>query len=227
MVFALFASFAVLAVAAAAASWYLTQRRRQELAVMARQLGLDFSPEDAQGCLGLPFALLQEGDERGTENVMWGTWQGMTLRGFDYWYCDESTDAKGHRSKTYHRFSCAVTEMAAACSPVRIVREDVLTRLADAIGLRDIAFELEEFNRAFNVTSKDPRFANALIDQRMMRFLIGTDRGFGFEACGPWLLCYSKRRRATDLIPLFGTLQRFRANVPQVVFSLYGVGASG
>lgn len=225
--------FAVLAVVAAAVaavatfSWNLKRKRRQGLALMARQLGLDFSTEDTLGCLGLPFALLQRGDGRGTENVMWGTWQGTTVRAFDYWYYDESTDPKGHRTKTYHRFSCAVTELDAGCSPITIDRENVFTRLADAVGLQDITFELEEFNRAFNVKSKDRRFATAFIDQRMMRFLLGADRAFGFEASGKWLLCVSARRRPTEMIPLLGTLQRFRAHVPRVVFDLYGIGASG
>lgn len=213
--------FAVVAAAAIGMSFYLKQRRRNELAAMARQLGLEFSPEDALGCLGLPFRLLTRGDGRGVENVMWGTWQGMPVREFDYWYYEESTDSEGHRSRTYHRFSCAVTELEAACSPIAISRENLLTRLADAIGLDDLELELEEFNRAFNVKAKDRRFAVALCDQRMMRYLLGTDPAFAFEACGRWLLCYSKRRRPTELVPLLGTLKGFRDHVPRVVFDLY------
>lgn len=213
--------FALIAIAAAGVSFYLKQRRRNELAAMARRLGLEFSPQDVLGCLGLPFQLLTRGDGRGVENVMWGTWQDMPVREFDYWYYEESTDSEGHRSRTYHRFSCAVTEVEAACSPIAISRENLLTRLADAIGLDDLEFELEEFNRAFNVKAKDRRFAVAMVDQRMMRYLLGTDPAFGFEACGRWLLTYSKRRRPTDLIPLLGTLKGFRDHVPRVVFDLY------
>ncbi len=214
------------AIAGAWISFYLKRKRRQELAFMARQLGLTFSVEDVQGCLDLPFRLLAKGDGRGTENVMSGAWQGMPVREFDYWYYEESTDSKGHRTKTYYRFSCAVTEIDAACSPITIDREGFLTRLADAIGLDDIRFELEEFNDAFNVKAKDRRFANDLVDQRMMRFLLGTDPAFEFEACGKWLLCFSKRRRPTDLIPLLGTLRSFAEHVPRVVFELYGPGGS-
>jgi hypothetical protein len=218
---------AAVALAAAWVSYYLKQKRRQELARMARQLGLEFSPQDVLGCLDLPFRLLTLGDGRGTENVMWGTWQGMPVREFDYWYYEESTDSQGHRSRTYHRYSCAVTEIEAACSPISISRENLLTRLADAIGLDDLELELEEFNRAFNVKAKDRRFAVALVDQRMMRFLLGTDPAFAFEACGRWLLCSSKRRRPTELVPLLGTLKGFRDHVPRVVFDLYRPDASG
>ena len=216
---------AVLAVIGAAAwSFYTKKKRREELLFIARQLGLSYSPEDTQGCLGLPFSLLQRGDGRGTENVLWGSWQGMEVREFDYWYYTESTDSDGKSSKSYSRFSCAVTEIDAALSPLTIGRENLLTRLADAVGLDDIAFETQEFNDTFDVRSKDRRFANDLIDQRMMAWLLSTPSDFSFESCGLWLLCFSDRRRPMDLIPLLGTLKGFRDQVPRVVYDLYRVG---
>src|SRR5205823_4229946 len=112
-------------------SWYAKKKRREELAVAARQLGLDYSSEDTMGCLGLPFDLLRKGDGRGTENVLWGTWQGMGLREFDYWYYEESTDSEGHRSKTYYHFSCAATELPLTAAHLTIAKENVFTRLAD------------------------------------------------------------------------------------------------
>ena len=208
------------------ASFWLRKKRRQELEVMARQLGLAYSAEDTAGCLGLPFTLLSKGDGRGTENLLEGVWQDMPIREFDYWYYEESTDSNGHRSKTYYRFSCAVTEVEAAFSPLVVARENVFTRIADSIGLDDIRFELEDFNRAFNVKAKDRKFANDFVDQRMMRWMLEADRGFAFETSGKWLLTYSKRRRPAELVPLLGTLQQFRDQVPRVVYDLYGLPAS-
>ena len=218
----------LLALAAAGAywGWYQKKKRREGLAFAARQLGLRYSQEDVQGCLGLPFALLRRGDGRGTENVLWGTWQQMELREFDYWYYEESTDAQGHRTKTYSHYSCAVTEIPAVCSPLTIDRENLFTRIADAIGLEDIAFETEEFNDAFNVKSKDRKFANDLIDPRMMRWLLSTRSEFAFEACGPWLLCFSKRRKPLEIVPLLGTLKGFRDQVPRVLYELYPDGSA-
>jgi hypothetical protein len=220
------AAILAVVVGVALVSRHLDRKRRRELATMARQLGLSFSEADTQGCGALPFVLLRKGDGRGTENVMWGDWHGMAVQEFDHWYYEESTDSKGRRTKTYFRFSCAVVEIEAACSALTIDREGFFTRVADAIGLDDITFELEGFNEAFNVKSKDRRFASDFLDQRMMRFLLGTDRAFRFEAAGRWLLCFGKRRRPTELIPLLGTLKGFREHVPPVVFSLYGPGAS-
>jgi hypothetical protein len=216
----------VLVAAGAYWGWYQKKKRREGLVFAARQLGLEYAQVDTRGCLDLPFTLLQKGDGRGTENVLWGSWQDMAVREFDYWYYTESTDSDGHRSKSYRHFSCAVTEIEAACSPLSIVRENLLTRLADAVGLDDIAFETQEFNDAFNVKAKDRRFANDLIDQRMMGWLLSSAPGFGFETCGPWLLCFSDRRKPLELIPLLGTLKRFRDQVPRVVFDLYPLATS-
>jgi hypothetical protein len=218
-----FVLFGLLALAAAYLAYYLKKRRREALATMALQLGLEFSADDPFGCLSYPFALLTKGDGRGAENVMWGEWQGLPLRAFDFWYYEESRDANGNRSKTYHRFSCAVTEIEAGCSHLVIDRENLLTSLADRMGLRDIEFESEVFNRAFNVKGKDRKFANDLIDARMMRWLLESGREFRFEVAGRWILSYSRKRRPEDLIPLFGTLQQFRSHVPRVVYELYPV----
>jgi hypothetical protein len=208
-------------------SYRQKRKRREGLAQMARQLGLEYSPEDTRGCQGLPFALLQRGDGRGTENVLSGTWQGMPLVEFDYWYYEESRDSNGHTTRSTYRFSCAVAEVEAALSPITLGRENVFTRLADSLGLRDIEFELGDFNRAFTVKCADRKFAFDLVDQRMMGWLLATDPGFSFEASGRWLLVSSKRRRPTELIPLLGTLQQFRDQVPRVVFDLYGLRLTG
>jgi hypothetical protein len=116
-----------------------------------------------------------------------------------------------------------VTEIAAGCSHLSIDRENLFTALADRLGLRDIEFESEDFNRAFDVKCEDRKFANDLIDARMIRWLLGTDDAFRFEVCGRWILAYGEKRRPQELIPLFGTLQQFWQHVPRVVYDLYPV----
>jgi hypothetical protein len=218
----------LLAMVAVAAGTYISyqqkMKRRRELAVMASQLGLEYSDVDLQRCLGLPFALFSEGDGQGVENEMWGTWQGTALREFDFWYYEESTDSNGRRSKTYYRFSCAVTEIQAYCPQLMIHRESMLTRLANHVGLPDIQFESQDFNDAFNVKCSDRKFANDFLDARMMQHLLHVDPVFQFEVAGSWLLCFSKRRKPIELVPLIGTLKQFLDCVPRVVYELYGLG---
>jgi hypothetical protein len=216
----------LIAIGGWAFSRYLRQQRISALGAMARQLGLDFSAEDTKGCLGFPFALLSRGDGRGTENVMWGTWQGIPLTEFDYWFYEESTDSNGRTSRSYSRFSCAVTEIDAACSHLTLARENLLSRLADHMGLHDIEFESDAFNRAFNVKARDRKFANDLVDARMMQWLLGVDGRFQFEVAGSWILVFARRMRPPELVPLLGTAQQFREHVPRVVLELYPARAS-
>ncbi len=143
-----FVAIAAIAILGAWFSFHLKKKRRDEFAMMARQLGLQYSSVDTQGCLGYPFALFAKGDGRGTENVLWGTWQAMVATEFDYWYYEESPNSEGRRGRTYYRFSCAVSDIGASCSHLTIERENLFTRMADHLGFSDIDFESEEFNRS-------------------------------------------------------------------------------
>ena len=67
-------------------------------------------------------------------------------------------------------------------------------RLAASMGGRGIEFELESFNRAFEVRSDDPRFAHALIDARMMSWLQELPPDTGFEIFDGTLLSRTPRR---------------------------------
>jgi hypothetical protein len=214
--------FAVVLIGLAAyLSYYMKQKRRSDLQAMARQLGLQYSGEDIFDLLAYPFDLFTRGDGRGTENVMSGTWSGLDLREFDYWYYEESSDGRGGRTRTYYRFSCVIARISAACSHLSITHENVLQRAAGHLGFEDIQFELEDFNREFYVRAKDRKFANDLIDQRMMQWLLTTGGRFGFETLDNQLLVFVKRLAPNELIPLLGNAKAFLDHVPRVVAELY------
>ena len=216
--------FVLVAVAGIWWSWYSRKKRQEGLALASKQLGMQYAAEDPFGTMGLPFGLFSKGDGRGLENVMWGAFQGLDVREFDYWYYEESTDSEGHRHRSYYRFSCVVTEVPLASAGLTIGREGFFSRFADSLGFRDIEFELEEFNREFQVRSGDRKFANDFIDQRMMRWLLGCGDPWSFEVAGPYLMCFCKRLDPAELTPLLGTLKAFREQIPRVVYSLYGTG---
>jgi hypothetical protein len=206
------------------ASRALKERRRREVSAFARQFDLDYAPHDVTGLVALPFELFGRGDTRRCESVVRGTWKGTEVTAFSY--AEEDEGVGGRRSRTTHRFSCAVVGTDAACSPLAIPPETALTRLADSLGSRDIEFESGEFNEAFEVRSVDRKFASDFVDARMMRWLLDQGRGYAFEACGRWLLAYTRRLRPFELLPLLGTVNGFADNVPRVVRSLYGLPAS-
>jgi hypothetical protein len=216
--------FVVIALVAAGAAYYryyARKKRRSELAYMAAQYGLKYSTEDPFNTLFEPFQLLQKGDGRGVENMMWGKWQGLDVRVFDYWYYEENTDSKGGRSRTYYRFDCVISPVGAACSHLTIDHENLFTHLGDHLGFRDIDFESDEFNRKYRVKSNDPRFASDLVDARMIRWLLASADGYAFEVTGDRILTSHKQLRAMDMVPLIGTTKAFLDHIPRVVYSLY------
>jgi hypothetical protein len=216
-----FVLFAAIAIAVAVYSYRAKLERRRNLSALALNQGLDFSVQDHFATLDEPFSLFLRGDGRGVENVLWGVWNGLELRAFDYWYYEESTDSNGHTSRSYARFDCALMLVDVLCPRLEIAEENLLTRLADAMTFRDIAFESEEFNRRFNVRSDDVRFASALVDARMMAWLLGHGDGYAFELVGDRLLCWCRRVAPAEIVLLMGTAQAFRGQIPDVVKSLY------
>jgi hypothetical protein len=154
---------------------------------------------------------------------MWGRWQDLPVAVTDFWYYDESTDSKGSRTRTYHRFSVAEIQVAAWMPHVSIGRENLLTAAIEHAGFHDIEFESEDFNRTFRVKSEDREFAFKLVDARMMRWLLSIPGGFGLEVQGPKYIVYSRKLGPTELIPLFGTAKGFHQHIPQLVWNEYGM----
>ena len=217
----IFVGFIALVIAGAIFSYHLKKKRREAFALVARQLGMEYWPQDPFGLLAEPFALFQKGDGRGIENVIAGAYQTLDVKAFDYWYYDESTNSNGQTSKTYYRFDCVIVPIDAACSPLTIDNENVLTRLADALSFHDIQFESEDFNRAFNVKSPDRKFANDFVDARMMQWLLQNGEGTAFEVMGDRLMCYRRKLPPLQLVTLLGLSKAFLDRVPNVVYALY------
>jgi hypothetical protein len=213
--------FMALAIAVAVFSYLAKKKRREGFAFVATQLGLEYWPTDPFDLLSEPFALFRKGDGRGVENVIAGTYQSIDVKAFDYWYYEESTDSEGRARKTYSRFDCAVVPIDAACSPLTIENENVLTRLADALSFHDIEFESEDFNRTFNVKSPDEKFANDLVDARMMQWLLQNGKGTAFEIMSDRLMCYRRKLSPMEIVTLLGLSKAFLDHIPRVVSSLY------
>ncbi len=111
--------------------WYkqhTAAKRRADLAGTAGKLGLRYSAGDTMGCLQLPFGLMRRGEGRGTENLLWGSWQGLDVREFDYWFYVVTSDGKA-TGRSYSYFTCAVTRLAILGPDLTIAREHLLTHL--------------------------------------------------------------------------------------------------
>src|SRR5689334_1031049 len=136
------AAFVVLIVAAFAAIAYLQYRIRQgrinAVAALAARIRFTFSRDDANGVGYLPFTLFQQGKGRKASLVISGTHDNLPLSLFDYEYY-----IQGDRSREYHRFTCGVVTIPAACPPLRLTHENFLTRLGDHIAHHDVKLEYD------------------------------------------------------------------------------------
>ncbi len=202
------------------AGWWFKVRPRRELhQAEARSLGLRSAPGDPLGYLGRPFALLgQTATAKDIENTSWGTWRGMEVVVIDYWFA-RSSDPSRDDSRSY---TCAATPVPAVWPNLSIVPEDAGSRIATIAGRRDVEFELESFNRAFQVRSDDPRFAHALVDARMIAWLQALPPDTGFEISDGTLLCRTPRRPDRDVTWSLEAMATFLERVPPVIDSLFG-----
>jgi hypothetical protein len=217
----LFILAAVVALGVAIYKLVAAQKRREAFFLLANKLGFTYSHHDSEGLVHLPFALFREGDGRGVENVLAGTTDDRLVRLFDYWYYDERRDTDGDRHRTYERFSCAMTTLEASGPPLVLKREGFLSRLADHAGFRDIELESEEFNRRYELKCDDRRFAVALIDARMIQWLLDHGQDCRYEVVGNRLLCATGRCAPERLPWVLDQLHAFRDHVPSVVGDLY------
>ncbi|HJP66142.1 MAG TPA: hypothetical protein VKA30_07555 [Actinomycetota bacterium] len=196
------------------------RKRREELFTFAATYAFQFSRDDPFDLVHLPFDLFSLGDGRACENVLWGSWQGLDVRLADYWYFEESHDSDGTTSRSYHRFSVAVTQFPWSVPHVSIKAEGFGSRLAGALGFRDLQFESEAFNRTFRVAASDREFAYQVLDARMIQWLEPLE-GFGFETLGRWLLVWTDRLDPGQLTALLAGMEGFREHVPRLVWNEY------
>ncbi len=193
------------------------RRRHAGFLAFAKQHELEYSRDDPFGLVNGDFALFRRGDERMCTNVLSGEWKGLPLRYADYEYW-----IRGQRSKTAYR-SIVLFDLPIDVPRTSIRRENILTRAADLAGFPDIDFESEEFNREYRISSEDPEFARALVDARMMRWLLDEAKRSVFELRGSTILAYYLL--FTDPSDLDWFLDRavgFRDHIPRMVWSGYG-----
>jgi hypothetical protein len=198
--------------------WFKVRPRRELHQDEARSLSLRSAPGDAFGFLDRRFLLLGErATAKDVENTSWGTWRGRDVTVIDYWLARSSDPSRDD----YEYFTCAATPVPADWPDLSIVPSRGPGWVTDAIEGRPIEFELERFNRAFDVRCADRRFALALVDGRMIEWLLGLPEGTGFEVAGATLLARIPRTTWDDVSASLETMNAFMGRIPPVVASLF------
>ena len=197
------------------------QARMSAVMALAQRIGFSFTNDDVDHVVDMPFALFSKGDRRRVELVISGTHNDLPLRMFDYWYYEQTSNGQGGTNRTYHRFTCALATIPAACPRLRVGHEDFFTRLGDHLGLRDVEFEYDDFNRRFRVKCDDQKFAFSLFDGKMMQWLLGADSFDSVEVDGPWVLLVKAKLDPAAWLDLGTWLDQFHRQIPPVVYSTF------
>jgi hypothetical protein len=215
------ALFVVLVVLLIWSSVVATRKKHEAFFALSVKLGLHYDIKDQFDTVDLPFALFRKGDSRDAENVLSGEAAGMRVRLFDYSFTVTSTDSEGHMTSSTYPFSCAMAEIDADCPHLVVEQESLLSRVSRHLGFHDIELESDEFNKRYLVTSDDKKFAYAMLDARMMAWLMDEGGVCQYEVVGPLVLCFCKRVKPAEYENLLEVLRRFHSHVPTVVASLY------
>jgi hypothetical protein len=216
---AVFVTLALYVGGIALVTLYRKFSRRSAVEREARRLGLSFSRRDPFRVLDADFhPFLRFGKLPGTqrvENVVWGVRDGREVRAFDY----------RRPAEDEIRYSCAMVRIPDGWPSLLVRRHGPLDVARNAAGLQRIEFELAEFNRRFEVRSDDRRLASAVIDQRMIGWLLESDPALGFQLQEGWLLAWMPQLPPDELERTLTTVEGFHERIPRAVWSLYGDGS--
>jgi hypothetical protein len=219
----LFVLFGLGAVAIAIGGFLLEQKRRERLMQFALKRGWQYTPEVPALCDRWPGTPFGKGDSPRARNVLSGTESGRPFTAFDYTYETHSTDSKGNRSTTTHRWAVTVVPMPGYLGHVEVVPEGVLDRMAGAVGLvQDIDLESEDFNRRFRVSARSPKLASDILTPRTMEYLLAMDAE-GWRTCGSDLVGFAEGRlEPIEVIKTCSVLGRVQGGVPSFVWKDHG-----
>jgi hypothetical protein len=223
----LFTLFVIIAIGVMVLAYVNASNRRDAAAELATELGMAYHRDDDLGLSRLPHPIFRMGDRRSASSLVVGAMRDRPVVLFDYQYEIDRTDAEGRRSTSTYRFSGVTVELDVRCPPAVIRRERVGTKLANALGLgKDIQFESDEFNRAYEVRSDSQQFAFTLVDTAMMEWLMTNAGDLDIEFDGSTLVVVTKRRDWTEMEALASRVLDFTEQFPRLVWSSYGASGS-
>ena len=219
--FLLFVLVGVIIVAAIIFGAIAARQRREAMLALAARLGLRYSPDHDYGTgqyYGFLNALAQ-GDDRYAFNVLSGQYGGAEVVSFDYHYETHSTDSKGHRQTSHHYLSVFALSLPMSFPELRIAKEGIFSKIAQAFGYQDIDFESAEFSRTFCVRSGDKKFAYDFCNAQMMEYLL-ANRDLSIEVEGSSLaFVFPGQLKIDEIESNLSRLLKVRSLMPEYLFT--------
>lgn len=212
--------FVILVLVAAVAAlvvlaWRAEQRRRAAFRAWAERRGFSYRHEhDPQVRQAYGFLdRLQVGHSRRGYHVLRGAWNGREAAAFQFRY----TVGAGKHQHTYH-VGVALLRLERAFPELLIGPESALQRLAGLFGFDDIDFESVEFSNAFQVRSRDKKFAYDFCNTGMMELLLSRRGACLEQENGVLALLRDGILDAAHLDGMFGLLDEVRGRMPEYLF---------
>ena len=209
-------------VAVAYFAYQADKKRRAALQSFALSSGWTYTARDDSWCerfVGAPFG---DGDDRRASNVLQGPYEGTAMVAFDYQYETHSTDSKGNRTTTTHRYAVCTLRLPAPLPGLELSPESALTRLAGHLGFEDVELESEDFNRLYRVKARDPKFAYDVLNPRTMEGLLGRP-ALHMRLLDVDAVCWESGRLApVELLARLSTLKLLIGGIPSFVWSDQG-----
>lgn len=115
---------------------------------------------------------------------MYGEYEGTPIRCFDYRY----TIGFWRSSHTFE-YTCVLLKSPILFEKLVIRPEEAGDKIGRLIGVNDVQFESEDFNRQFCVQCQDKRFVFSVLHQRAMEYLMKQD-DLAIEGEGDTLVFY-------------------------------------
>lgn len=130
----------------------------------------------------------------------------------DYAY---TTGSGKHRTRWH--WTVTICGAPLAFPSMRVREQGFFDTLGEAVGLRDLQFESDEFNQAFHVAADDPRRAYDLLHAEAMEFLLRSGR-WPMQFGGSYIVCALRPRvGALELERLMRDVRDFIGLVPGYV----------
>lgn len=166
-------------------AWRSDQRKIARYTAHAKQLGCAYVPNDEEFLrhwdgtpLDMPGGRIQD--------IFTTVVRGLTVHVFEYTY----KQRVGKNTRTVE-FVVAAAQLPVALPETEILHETAGRKLTKMLGARDIQFESSAFNDAFLVRGTDERTTHALVDPRMMEFLLNSPaRDLQIRIVDDWVLMW-------------------------------------
>lgn len=212
---------AVLGIGIAAYVSNLNKKKRQAaFAAWAAAHGFSYATEDEQYAdppWGAPFG---HGSDRRANDVLTGTVNDKAAVAFTHHYRVTTGSGKDRQTSDYYHRVFALT-LPKRLPELQVGTEGFLSTIARAVGVHDIEFESEDFNRQYKVQADDRKFASDVINPQMMQLLM-DNQAPGFHIIdGRILYVESGRVELTEVESKLQYLDVLVGNIPPFVWDAH------